>query len=192
VRDRSDDDLTADESINGDPSEREFGDIREQILRAVSRICPGWLAANREDIVQSAILRLLRLRNRRERTAPYPASYLYKVAYTAMIDEIRRLRTDRTLPMDLETADPPAVDGRSDPDRLLASHQLGAGIQECLTRMDQRKRQAVTLYLIGHGTPDIARLLGWNAKRVENYVYRGLGDLRGCLRSKGLAIDSSK
>jgi RNA polymerase sigma-70 factor (ECF subfamily) len=47
------------------------------------------------------------------------------------------------------------------------------------------RRRAVMLYLQGHSVPEAARLLGWTAKRTENLVYRGLADLRHCLRAKG-------
>jgi RNA polymerase sigma-70 factor, ECF subfamily len=43
----------------------------------------------------------------------------------------------------------------------------------------------VTLYLQGHTVPETARILGWDAKRAENLVYRGLADLRQCLMGKG-------
>jgi RNA polymerase sigma-70 factor (ECF subfamily) len=35
--------------------------------------------------------------------------------------------------------------------------------------------------------PELGRLLGWNAKKAENLVYRGLADLRGCLTEKGVS-----
>ena len=32
----------------------------------------------------------------------------------------------------------------------------------------------------------VAEMLGWNAKRADNLVYRGLADLRRCLTAKGI------
>ena len=48
------------------------------------------------------------------------------------------------------------------------------------------RRLAVTLHLQGHTVPEAGSLLGWNAKRAENLVYRGLADLRDCLAGKGV------
>lgn len=45
----------------------------------------------------------------------------------------------------------------------------------------------MTLYLHGWTVPEAAGQLRWNLKRTESLVYRGLGELRGCLGRKGLA-----
>ena len=44
----------------------------------------------------------------------------------------------------------------------------------------------MTHHLQGHTGPQAAALLGWDAKRTENLVYRGLADLRQCLEAKGV------
>ena len=38
----------------------DLGDLRERVARAVRRHCPAWLAGQAEDIVQNAVMRLLR------------------------------------------------------------------------------------------------------------------------------------
>jgi RNA polymerase sigma-70 factor (ECF subfamily) len=45
---------------------------------------------------------------------------------------------------------------------------------------------AVWLYLLGHSIPEAAGLLAFDEKRTENLIYRGMADLRNCLRVKGL------
>ena len=64
---------------------------------------------------------------------------------------------------------------------------IGAGIGECMTHLNEDRRVAVTMYLLGHNVPETAGLLGWTRKRVENLVYRGLAALRKCLEGKELA-----
>jgi len=161
-------------------------EIRSRLGRAITRICPAWLNDYREDILQAAMVRLLSV-GQPERIAALPSSYLWKVAYSAMIDEIRRLRRVRATSLDLELNDPPTNDPGADPERVQAGQRLGEGIRGCLATLAEARRQAVTLHLVGHSGPEISRLLRWDLKRVENALYRGLADLRACLTSKGLA-----
>jgi RNA polymerase sigma-70 factor (ECF subfamily) len=160
----------------------EYADLRAKLLRSVRRMCSGWLANRADDIVQQAIVRLISIKER-EGERELNASYLWKVAYTATIDEIRRLRARRE---DLLGPDQPEhVAGDPSPEERAASSELGEGIADCVEALVRDRKLAVTLYLQGHSVPESARLLGWDAKRVENLVYRGLADLRDCLRAKG-------
>ena len=113
------------------------------------------------------------------------AAYLYKVAHSALVDEIRRVRRRRESDLD-EAGAAPAAAPTDDPERIAASREIGRGIQDCLSQMTRDRRLAVTLYLQGHTVPDAARVLDWPAKRTENLVYRGLAALRECLKKKGM------
>jgi RNA polymerase sigma-70 factor (ECF subfamily) len=115
------------------------------------------------------------------------ASYLYKVAHSTLIDEVRRVRRRNETDLGDETIEPVAI-AHEDPERLAASREIGRGIQACLSKMKRERRLAVTLYLQGHSVPEASRLLEWSAKRTDNLVYRGLADLRECLTSKGIRL----
>jgi RNA polymerase sigma-70 factor, ECF subfamily len=119
-----------------------------------------------------------------EGDAPLASSYLHKVAYSVLVDEIRKVTRRQETALDDEAAAHEAVVVR-DPEQETASREIGLGIQDCLSRLNRDRRLAVTLYLQGHSVPDAARILDWPAKRTENLVYRGLADLRECLSSKG-------
>jgi RNA polymerase sigma-70 factor (ECF subfamily) len=171
------------------PSESiDYEKVRRDLARAVARLCPHWLVDQRDDLVQAAVMRVMQVSSRRttvgEGNAPLGASYLYKAAYSALVDEIRRVRRRHETGLEDEAVEP--MTGRADPERETASRQIGAGIADCLTRLTDDRRLAVTLYLQGHSVPESARVLEWTAKRTENLVYRGLADLRGCLESKGM------
>ncbi len=131
------------------------------------------------------MIRVLRVRARREQGRPLPAAYLWKVAYTATIDEIRKLRSKREVSLHVEGAEEPADMRALGPERGAESAQLSAAIRECLSALKDTRRQAVTLYLQGHSVPEIGRLLGWSTKRAENMVYRGLAELRATLSKRG-------
>ncbi len=59
------------------------------MLGLVTRVCPRWLVDQAEDIVQTALTRVLDHGRRRGNPA-VSTSYLMKAAHNAVIDEIRR------------------------------------------------------------------------------------------------------
>lgn len=163
--------------------------LRRDLLRAVTRVCPGWLAADRDDLVQAALMRVLRRLDGAlpggEGSGPVSASYLHKVAYSVLVDEIRRVRRRGETSLDAEAIAPPRSEA-VDPERVAASAEIGRGIQDCLAHLALDRRLAVTLHLQGHSVGEAARLLDWPEKRTENLIYRGLANLRACLATKGL------
>jgi len=152
-----------------DPDPDGIERIRQVLIRAVERHCPPALAAQREDLVQMALVRLLE-RSGREGSNPRGASYLWRVAYTVVIDEIRRFRRQQRQAEQLPKGEQgtPGPEARSE-------------LLECLGGLQDRRRTAVTLHLEGFRTAEVATALGWTEKQAENLVYRGLADLRACL-----------
>ena len=169
----------------------DYTKLRRDLARAVARVCPRWQPSFRDDLVQAAVMRVMQVLAKPagagEGDPPLTASYLYKVAYSVLIDEIRRERRRGETSLDEQDVSQQAMT-EEDPERLARSRELGRGIQECLTGIKRERRLAVTLYLQGHSVPDAARLLEWPAKRTENLVYRGLADLRTCLTAKGMGL----
>jgi RNA polymerase sigma-70 factor (ECF subfamily) len=168
----------------------DFSQLHRDLVRAVDRVCPRWLADRADDLVQVALMRVMEIQRKREGTAELSPVYLKKTAYSALIDEIRRLRRRQEVSIDGDdeedgAAFDPAAPG-PDPERASAGRQIGRAIRDCLGGMVPPRRHAVTLNLQGHSVPEIGRLLGWTAKKAENLVYRGMADLRGCLSGKGI------
>lgn len=161
--------------------------LRSELVRAVSRICPPWLVSRADDLVQVALLRVLR---KSEENAHLSPSYLRKVAYSALIDEIRSWRRRREVSIETEEGgiDPAAERSwdHPDPEECSAARETGKAIRECLGGLVRPRRLAVTLHLQGHSVPEIGKLMGWNPKKADNLVYRGLADLRDCLGTKGV------
>lgn len=146
-----------------------IGRIRQVLIRAVERHCPPALSAHREDLVQIALVRLLE-RPADEGIASRGTSYLWRVAYTVVIDEIRRSSRQRRQAEQLAGGDggTPGPEARSE-------------ILDCIAALQDRRRTAVTLHLQGFRVGEVATALGWTEKQAENLVYRGLADLRVCL-----------
>ena len=147
--------------------------MRPVLVRAVARHCPPALASQAEDLVQTALLRMLE-HPPREGSGSLGASYLWRVAFTVIIDEIRRRKRSEKYQSEAQTR---ATAQASAPD-------VGAEIRDCLERLPEPRRVSVTLHLQGFRLAEVATSLGWNEKRVENLIYRGIADLRRCLRGK--------
>jgi RNA polymerase sigma-70 factor, ECF subfamily len=176
----------------GPEPEADLSQLRATLRRAVARVCPAWLSDRRDDLVQMSLMRVMDIARKREGNHNFAASYLYKVAHSALVDEIRRVRRRREVSLEADFGseeERPAVEravSDDDPEKRAMSREIGRGIQTCLGSLLPERRQAVALHLLGHGVPDAARILGWSSKRTENLVYRGLADLRKCLESKGI------
>jgi len=162
-------------------------DLRARLERAVARACPAWFSSHREDIVQNALVRLVRRMEESGRNPDLSSMYLLKAAHGAAVDEIRRwCRGGRpALVVDETTLDRRASD-EADPERSSVSREIGRAIQECLARLVSSRQLAVTLYLQGSTVPEASRRLGWTLGKTEKLVYRALGDLRRCLTGKGI------
>ena len=160
------------------------------MARAVRRQCPSWLADHAQDIAQAALAKLMAAERGREGERPLTSFYLHRVAHSVLVDEIRRRKRRPEVPLEVVTeageevrsVEPAAS---SDPESDASFQELGAAVRDCLAAAKRERRLAVTLYLQGHTVPETARILGWDAKRAENLVYRGLADLRQCLLGKG-------
>jgi RNA polymerase sigma-70 factor, ECF subfamily len=160
------------------------------MARAVRRQCPPWLSDHAQDIAQAALTKVMAAERRGEGKRPLSPFYLYRVAHSALVDEIRRRKRRAEVPLDAggeeEDRQPPFEPaGRGDPECTASFRELGSAVRDCLMCAKRERRLAVTLYLLGHSIPEAARILGWDAKRTENLVYRGLADLRQCLVGKG-------
>ncbi|HSN85753.1 MAG TPA: RNA polymerase sigma factor [Thermoanaerobaculia bacterium] len=174
------------DSPAGQGSGADYAELRDELARAVRRLCPRWLASRAEDLVQVALLRIFELRQRSEQERELSSFYLKRVAYSAMVDEIRRLERRRESPLETDDGEPlPLASESPGPEKLQEGREMGEGIRDCLGALLRPRQLAVTLYLQDVSVVEAARLLGWELKHTRNLVYRGLGDLRRCLQGKG-------
>jgi RNA polymerase sigma-70 factor (ECF subfamily) len=157
--------------------------LRIDIARAVRSICPRWLADHADDLSQIAVSRILDRLRATEGRLEISSGYLYRTAYSVVIDEIRRRRRLRETPLELDV---PVQSKEGDPERQMFSREVRDAITGCLSRLATPRRRAVTLHLMGHSVGQIGALLECRYKQAENLVYRGMGDLRACLRKRGV------
>ena len=157
-------------------------EVRETLVLMVRRVCPRWMADDLDDLVQMAAMRLLRS----ESDAELTPAYLSRVAYSAVIDEIRRRKRRNEIDATPSLIDRVADEVQPSPERLANASQLADTLLQCLELQVPARRQALALYLQGHTIPEIAELLDWDFKKAANAVYRGLPDLRVALADRGI------
>lgn len=184
---------------SGELPEEHYRDLRRRLVIAVRRVCPPWLADRADDLVQEALISLLRIERRRaerraagsgeetedEEKRELSQSYLMRTAYSKVVDEIRRHRLRQEVSVDEQEEAGSFPDPELDPEGELRRRRLGVAIQDCLEGLIRPRRLALSLYFQGHRAKEAAELLGWDVKRTENLIYRGREDLRACLEEKG-------
>ena len=170
--------------------EQRWTALRAAVVRAVRRQCPAWLSADAEDIAQVAVAKVMAAGKAGEGNPELPASYLYKVAHSALVDEIRRRRRRREEALEPdgpggETRPGARASGRGQPGERRAAARARRG-GACMPAGNQARAAAR-----GDVVPPAAHRAGGRAaarlglKQTENLVYRGLADLRQCLLAKG-------
>jgi RNA polymerase sigma-70 factor (ECF subfamily) len=167
------------------------------LRRTIAHFCPKDLGIHFSDIEQEARLRLWRALHS-EREIRDPASYLYRIAMTATLDAVRRIKAKREeqlrLAEDEDEGAPLALS--SDPSRSpeveAGRKQLAGKVRAALARLSDNRRRAVGLYLEGMTSQEIATLLGWSEPKARNLLYRGLSDLRARLRAEGIEYEIDK
>lgn len=158
------------------------GSVRERLRRLVLRVAPPWMREAADDLVQTAVMRILR--GSPSWTLDDPL--LRRIACSVVIDELRRRKRRPEIGMSPSMPDRIADSGDLSPEVRAHGVGVGIGVVDALQTLSADRRRAVTLYLQDHTVPEIAALLGWDVKRASNCVYRGLGDLREELARRGI------
>ncbi len=171
---------------HGEDASGEYRRLRARLERALLSICPRNLAGHVDDLAQAAVMRVMNLSRQREGSREFNSSYIRRVAYSVLVDEIRKHRRRREEAVEKHESASALQSHAPDPEELAAGREIGSAIRDCLKQMIANRRRAVALYLQGHRVPEVARLLDWGAKRAENLVFRGMADLRNCLSQKGI------
>jgi RNA polymerase sigma-70 factor (ECF subfamily) len=132
------------------------------------------------------MLKLIGMLQRSEGAAQFSTSYVHRTAYSVMVDEMRRGQWQREVPLESDAPNLEPAVADDNPERGIVAAEIARGIHECLARLVEPRRLAVTLHLQGYSVPEAAEALAWERKRTENLIYRGLADLRQCLAAKGM------
>jgi RNA polymerase sigma factor (sigma-70 family) len=181
-------------------AEAQFNAIIDEYERFLSqtiiRLCPKDIGLEFNDIEQEARLRLWNAL-RSESEIRNPASFLYRIALTATLDAVRRVKVKREEQLRLaedEDEDEGASHAfssntRYSPELEVERRELIGKIQNALARLSDNRRRAVGLYLEGFNSQEIADFMGWSEAKARNLLYRGRQDLRVQLRREGIEYE---
>jgi RNA polymerase sigma-70 factor (ECF subfamily) len=141
--------------------------------------------ADIDEMTQDLRIRLWRARETGESIAGSPSSYVYRTARSAALDLVRRRRSTRVEPATVPAG---GMEGgpATGPNRDLEQSELAERIHRAVAQLDEPRRQAVRLRLLGYESAEIARMMGWSGAKTRNLLYRGLADLREALADQGI------
>lgn len=166
------------------------------LRQTIIRTCPKHLGLQYDEIEQEARLRLWRAIES-EREINDPASYLYRIAVTTTLDAVRKVKRKREEqiiagddPEEFIASHTLVADPLCAPDREAERRQLIRRVEEAMAQLPDNRRTAVGLHLEGLTTQEIADLLGWSEPKARNLVYRGLSDVRQCLKEAGIEYET--
>jgi len=181
--------------LNPDARFQQVLDAYGRYLRGlITHLCPTDLGIQFDDIEQEALLRLWRALQSEREISNLP-SYLYRIAASATIDAVRRVRARREeqLSQNDEEEDEvktPVVACTEAPDGLIIRRWTRQKVKSALNRLPGNRRQVVGLYLQGMTIPEITGLTGWTEPKVRNLLYRGLDALRRWLKDEGIDYET--
>jgi len=164
-------------------------DLHARITVALNRSTPAGIRSSIDDMAQAAVIKLVRQERTEDELAALKPAYLWRVAHSEVMDEIRRRR--RRGEVGLEEAAGLADASQPDAEQTAAGRCTGNDIRSCLGLLVDSRRRVVALYLMGHKVREIAELLGISRKQTENLVFRGVRDLRRHLRERGYGHDAA-
>ncbi len=111
----------------------EYSRLRYRLATAVQAVCPSWMSQSKDDLVQVGIVAVMRVAKREEEVDSLSASYLRKVAFSAVADEIRRLRRRKEISLGYKR---PQIAPRMGWNRKRAANLVFRGLErECLHRI---------------------------------------------------------
>lgn len=174
-----------------------FAAVIEQYGRllheAVARACPTRLGVQADEVEQDARLRLWKALES-EREIRDLASYIYRVAATATIDAIRRLKARREdpLPDGEQPEGPVAVEvqrGAPGGEQAAAHALLLEKVERVLAGLAPRRSQLIRLHVQGFTTTEMGRLMGSTEAAARNLLHRALRELRERLRDEGITYE---
>jgi len=153
------------------------------------------MADRADDLVQVALMRVMEIQRKKEGAAELSPFYLKKTAYSAMIDEIRRLRRRQEVSLagGSDEEEPVAYDPAApapDPERASAGREIGRAIRDCLGAHGGATPPRRHPQPPGHSVPEIGNLMGWTGKKAENLVYRGWPTCAAASATRGSRAES--
>ena len=142
-----------------------------------------------DEVFQEVRIRLWRALKESGNISEVPASYVYRTAVSAAVDLIRRQRARREVELDpVRAEDDPTMGVVPAANRAAEENELADLVDREIGGLPEDRALAVRMHLSGYPREEIAQLLRWSEPRTRHLIYRGLEDLRGRLRARGIGL----
>ena len=150
------------------------------IADAIRRVCArhyGFVAPDVTQEVHVALWRQLEAGNSPEREA----SYVYKVALTTALREVRRVQREREVAVEQELLNQQL---NTPDDEVARDIERAALLESALDTLEGPQRRAVRAYLAGFNHHEVAELLGITPAQARHAIYRGIERLTSALAAR--------
>ncbi len=139
---------------------------------------------NLEDVEQEVKVKIWKFLKKGKKVDNFP-SYIKRVAYTATIDELRKMRkqnpTSETMGLKSiysmsrinELRNP-----KDSPELLLESQEMQESLKNLIDSLGENRKQVLRLYLVGMSIEEICEFFDWDKTKVRHLLYRGIDDLK--------------
>jgi len=141
-----------------------------------------------EDIEQEVKLKIWKLLKKGKKVEKLP-SYIKKIAFTAAIDELRKMRkqTNSFEARALKQINPSSMNEIADqthikPEDFFEKKELKQSVLDAIETLSENRKQVIRLYLYGVTIDEIGELFSWDKTKVRHLLYRGIDDLKLKLR----------
>ncbi len=144
---------------------------------------------NLEDVEQEVKVKIWKFLKKGKKVDNFP-SYIKRVAYTATIDELRKMRkqnpTSETIGLKNiysmsrinELRNP-----EESPEFLMEGQEMRKSLKELIDSLGENRKQVLRLYMIGMSIEEICEFFDWNKTKVRHLLYRGIDDLKEKMKS---------
>lgn len=140
------------------------------------------------DVLQEAFVQIWQNAASYRPDRASPLTWLTSIVRYRALDQLARERkhaSGRERGPDNEGDGLDGLPGQDSPESGVAQWQMRTHLKECIARLSERMREAITLaYLEGYSREELAERFASNTNTVKSWLHRGAERLRQCLETK--------
>jgi RNA polymerase sigma-70 factor (ECF subfamily) len=144
---------------------------------------------NLEDVEQEVKVKIWKFLKKGKKVDNFP-SYIKRVAYTATIDELRKMRKQNPSSVAADLKNIYSMDRINElrnpedsPGLRLEEHEMRESLKALIDSLGENRKQVLRLYLIGMSIEEICEFFSWDKTKVRHFLYRGIDDLKEKMKS---------
>jgi RNA polymerase sigma-70 factor (ECF subfamily) len=140
-----------------------------------------------EDIIQEVKIKLWK-RLGHEKNINLRPLYIQRVINSTLVDHLRQLRREEKVI--LFEKQRLLDEERESSDASLQRDIFWRSVGDAADSLMESRRKVVKLFLMDLTIDEISSSLRWSKNKTRNLLYRGLSDLRGKLRDRGVEYEN--